>query len=201
LPLLYSLTGVTVYSRYLLIATPLWLAAGLSAGWWALRGRRRAWAAAVLVAGVGNLVLTYAWVAPGSRDYGESFRRVNVGLGRWLAENTPPDAVVGAENIGAIAFFSHRRILDMNGLVSPEIIPYKRRGEVKAYLAAHPPDYLIKIDLRRDPWASGLAGLELAPIRILAYERMFLTQTEPLYYTLYRVVGRNGATASGGVVP
>ena len=94
-----------------------------------------------------------------------------------------------AENIGAIAYYSGRRILDMNGLISPQMIPYKRRGRVEEYLAAHPPDYLIKIHPQRDPWSGGVIGLDLEPIQVLAYEHMFINQKDPLYYTLYRVLG------------
>jgi Tfp pilus assembly protein PilF len=41
---------------------------------------------------------------------------------RWLRENLPPDAVVATHDIGAIAFYSGKRIVDMVGLVSPEMI-------------------------------------------------------------------------------
>ena len=47
-------------------------------------------------------------------------RQVRTAL--WLNENLPPDAIVGTHDIGAIAFYSHRRIADMVGLVSPEMI-------------------------------------------------------------------------------
>ncbi|MGD8374618.1 MAG: hypothetical protein PVF68_00645 [Acidobacteriota bacterium] len=188
LPLLYALTGVKVYSRYLLLVTPLWLAAGLAAGRWAAAGRwRGAWWAAAAAAALGNLVLTFGWVAPASRAYGRSFRAVNVALGEWLATHTATDALVAAENIGAIAFHSRRRILDMNGLISPEVIPFKRAGRVDAYLEKHPPDYVIKIDPRPDPWSSGGPALDLEVLRILPYEHMFIDQKAPLYYTLYRV--------------
>ena len=48
---------------------------------------------------------------------------IDVALGRWLAVNTPPDALVAVDDIGAITFLSQRRIVDMNGLVSPEVWP------------------------------------------------------------------------------
>ncbi|MFO7680024.1 MAG: hypothetical protein R6X34_08235 [Chloroflexota bacterium] len=52
---------------------------------------------------------------------------IDVALGRWLAANTPPDALIAVDDIGAIAFLSERRILDMNGLVSPEMWPAVRQ--------------------------------------------------------------------------
>lgn len=43
--------------------------------------------------------------------------------GRWLAENTAPEAVIATHDVGAIGFYSHRRIVDTVGLVTPEIVP------------------------------------------------------------------------------
>ncbi len=48
---------------------------------------------------------------------------VDVGLGHWLAANTPADALLAVDDIGAITFLSQRRIVDLNGLVSPEMWP------------------------------------------------------------------------------
>jgi hypothetical protein len=40
----------------------------------------------------------------------------------WIRDYLPPDAVVATHDIGAIAFYSGRRVVDMVGLVSPEMI-------------------------------------------------------------------------------
>ena len=54
---------------------------------------------------------------------------IDVALGHWLAANTPPDALLAIDDIGAITFISQRHILDLQGLVSPEMWP-AIRGEV-----------------------------------------------------------------------
>ncbi len=41
---------------------------------------------------------------------------------RWLKEHTPENAIVGTHDIGAIGFYSNRKLADMVGLVSPEAI-------------------------------------------------------------------------------
>jgi arabinofuranosyltransferase len=208
LPLLYALSGVTAYSRYLLIWTPLLLASGVAAWTRAATARRlpaALWAAPLLLAAAQNAWLTAAEVAPGSAAYARSLRRVNVAIGRWLAASTPPGTVVAAENIGAIGYVSGRTILDMNGLVTPAVIPYKREGRVDRYLEAHPPDYIIKIDPRPDPWREEGPPrregprLRLEAVRILEYDHMFLDQAAPLYYTVYRVLGT--ADAGKGEAP
>ena len=54
---------------------------------------------------------------------------IDVALGRWLAANTDPDALIAVDDIGAIAYLSERRIVDMNGLVSPELWPAVRQPQ------------------------------------------------------------------------
>ena len=44
--------------------------------------------------------------------------------GRWLAEKTPESAVVATHDIGAIAYYSHRRVVDIVGILDPEIVPH-----------------------------------------------------------------------------
>jgi hypothetical protein len=190
LPLLYAATAVTAYSRYLLIWTPLLLAAGVSA-WDRLataRGLRpELWALPLGLVAAQNLALGAFEISPASAAYGRSLERVNVGIGRWLQANTPEDAVVAAENIGAIGYVSRRQILDLNGLISPKVIPYKRAGEIDKFLEEFPPDYVVKIDPQPDPWRTAGPRLKLEPLLILEYDSMFLDQEAPLYYTLYRV--------------
>jgi len=41
---------------------------------------------------------------------------------RWLRENTPEDAIIATHDIGAIAYYSGRKIVDVAGLISPEFI-------------------------------------------------------------------------------
>ena len=45
-----------------------------------------------------------------------------VATARWIRDHLPPDAVVATHDVGALAFYSERRIVDMVGLVSPEMI-------------------------------------------------------------------------------
>lgn len=43
---------------------------------------------------------------------------------QWIDKNTPANAVIGTHDIGAIAFYGKRKIVDMVGLVSPEMIEH-----------------------------------------------------------------------------
>ena len=57
--------------------------------------------------------------------YGKAVKTVNdlhVNIGHWMAENTPEDAIFATHDAGAIRFISNRSMIDLAGLVSPDII-------------------------------------------------------------------------------
>lgn len=49
-----------------------------------------------------------------------------VASAQWVDQNTPADALIAAHDIGALGFFGQRRIMDLAGLISPEVIPFIR---------------------------------------------------------------------------
>ncbi len=65
----------------------------------------------------------------------------------WIAENIPPDELLAIHDIGAVGYFAPRPMLDIAGLVTPEIIPllgddnalweFMRRSNAR-YLMAFP---------------------------------------------------------------
>ena len=62
----------------------------------------------------------------------------------WVAENTEPDAIIAAHDIGALGYFGNRKLIDLAGLVSPEVIPFIRdEGQIAAYLNEQEADYLV----------------------------------------------------------
>jgi len=144
------------YSIHLLPLAVLALAVGLgSRGLAATDGddrssaptaRRHGWmvAAALMV----WLALAAGTLVPAATRYGWAVQNINamqVHLGRWVDAQIPKTARIALNDIGAIAFFSRREVIDLMGLVTPEIIPYRRRGEtgVMEYVAETCPEYLI----------------------------------------------------------
>jgi tetratricopeptide (TPR) repeat protein len=62
----------------------------------------------------------------GAKEYAETCRYINdrqVVTAKWLSTNLPKGAIVATHDIGAVGFYSERKIVDMVGLVSPEMIP------------------------------------------------------------------------------
>lgn len=46
----------------------------------------------------------------------------HVEAAKWLSHHTPPEACVATHDIGALAFYGRRRVVDMAGIVSPQVI-------------------------------------------------------------------------------
>jgi arabinofuranosyltransferase len=91
-----------------------------------------------LVAGLPGAATRYAWGV-------QNIDAMQVRLGGWVAHTTPPAALIGANDIGALSYFGQRRVLDLMGLATPEILPHRRQGEagVLRFLETRCPDYLV----------------------------------------------------------
>jgi hypothetical protein len=131
------------YSTHLLPLAVVVALAGVARLWAGLpMGRVRvAVAALLLVALVMPLpagAWAYAWAV-------QNINAMQVQLGRWVAEHTPPDTLIALNDLGALSYFGQRRVIDLIGLGTPEILPYRRQGEaaVLRYLGRRCPEYLI----------------------------------------------------------
>ena len=92
------------------------------------------------------LVQLGAATGRGAEEYADEVKNINdlqVRTGHWLAAHTAPDARVATNDIGALAFFGRRFILDTEGLVSPEAIWPKRMHRHLDFLQASRPDVLV----------------------------------------------------------
>ena len=65
----------------------------------------------------------------------------HVEVGHWIAAHSRPDDVIATHDIGAIGYYSRRPVLDMAGLVNPEVVAYIGRPAYAAFaeslLTAH----------------------------------------------------------------
>ena len=69
-----------------------------------------------------------------------------VNTAKWISENTTEDAKIAAHDIGALGFFGNRAIIDLAGLISPEVIPFMDdEHQLAEFLIFENPDYLIRI--------------------------------------------------------
>ena len=63
---------------------------------------------------------------------------------KWVAQTIPPNSIIAAHDIGALGYFDHHPLIDLAGLVSPEVIPFMRdETRLAAYLNQRGVSYLI----------------------------------------------------------
>ena len=110
-------------------------------GWLSVRRLRAAVLLLLLVGLVARLpprAHAYAWGV-------QNINAMQVTLGRWVATHTPPDTLIALNDLGALSYFGERRVIDLVGLATPEILPYRRQGEagVLRYLERRCPEYLV----------------------------------------------------------
>jgi len=94
------------------------------------------------------LAVALVTLVPAANRYAWGVQNINamqVHLGHWVDEHLPRTATLAVNDIGAIAYFSRRPVIDLMGLVTPEIRPYRREGEmgVLRFIAERCPDAII----------------------------------------------------------
>lgn len=152
----FSLAGVQVVSRYLIVATPCILLLGVAAFRHLAETRvipARAVGAALLVFvtlhAVEGLVVTFRVSAPAAREHTRGLLESLGGIGRWARENTPPATLFAVADIGAFGYYSDRPVLDLYGLVTPAMGPitvregYDRVVFDLRYEGIAHPEYLV----------------------------------------------------------
>ncbi len=189
LPVVYAFLHAVLYQhgRYLMPLIPCNAAVGvvgllearklaLRRGWrWPGSGRALTVLVTVLVVG------GTAWRLPTmARHFGwnvDNINEMHVALGQWAAEKTPPDATLALNDIGAIAYVSGREVVDLAGLVTPEVTPMLRGGDTTArlidFMARRGVDYVIIFP----NWFPELARREdvLTPVHQVTVERRTIT--------------------------
>ncbi len=159
LPLLWAFGHVALYGwrlpvtyqhgRYLFAAIPVWILYGL-AGWMEMYGRmadgrlvRPFKLAGIMILGLISLV--YLLLGAGAYATDTAFiQNEMVAAAKWINANTEPDALIAAHDIGAMGYFGKRPLLDLAGLITPEIIPYLDDTEaIESYILASDAAYLM----------------------------------------------------------
>jgi len=146
----FILTGSSLSARYWLI----WLIVPAAGVGWAIvdlsgrlrQARRRIvvlFLALVLAQQIAlRAIVDYPWV----ERYNDVLYRSEIAAGKWLDKNAPPDAKVAASDIGAVAWFSNREVVDLVGLVDPQAIKATRQGTLHDYLRSSGAEYLLAFD-------------------------------------------------------
>jgi len=149
--LLYALRLPVTYQhgRYVMPMMPVYFI-------WGLAGMAK-WCQSARLS-VGARVVSRAWMLAtalvalafwimGARAYGRDVAFIEsemVVTARWVAANTESQAIIAAHDIGALGYYGKRTLVDLAGLITPEVIPIIRdEVQLKAYLDSHQVDYLV----------------------------------------------------------
>jgi len=63
---------------------------------------------------------------------------------KWIQQNVPPDALLAVHDIGALGYYVPNPIVDLAGLITPDVVPFIRdEARLEMYLADTSSDYLI----------------------------------------------------------
>jgi arabinofuranosyltransferase len=68
----------------------------------------------------------------GAMAYGDDVAFIEgemVAMSRWLEENTSPGTIIAVHDIGAVGYLTDRPLLDLAGLITPEVIPIMTDAE------------------------------------------------------------------------
>ncbi|MBA4380527.1 MAG: hypothetical protein C0393_07635 [Anaerolinea sp.] len=92
------------------------------------------------------VILLFFW-GRGALTYAQDVAVIEsemVKTARWVAVNLPADALVATHDIGAMGYFSEHNLLDLAGLVSPEVVPFIRdESSLRGYLNDRGVAYLV----------------------------------------------------------
>jgi arabinofuranosyltransferase len=203
-PALYVARGVPVLSRYLLPLLPVmgWLAWRAAEVWWVGEDpspaqRRRAVVLGVALAALTlfqNLTVYRMQVLPHVESFSEGFRGSLVRWGRWFGDHAPPGAVIATPDIGAIGYFSRHRVVDLAGLVTPQMVPLLRQQpaedvvrELRFESFARPGFLVDRAPVANDLIARSSFAACLTPLGHASVPNLGIARPGEAVYTFYRV--------------
>jgi hypothetical protein len=91
------------------------------------------------------LCLVFAWIAARQNAYDVYWIESEmVGTAKWVEKNIPADALLAVHDIGALGYYVPNPMIDLAGLVTPEVVPFIRDTDrLIEYLDSRSADYLI----------------------------------------------------------
>jgi hypothetical protein len=146
-PLYYGYILQQARERYFagLSAVLLILIAWLGAELWRRRPRRST--ALALVGGITLLVALNTAEAlsfyQGKLTEDEQTQPTAYEAARWIRDNLPHDALIGAKNSGIYQYYSAHVVLNIDGKLNHEIVPVMEKRELLDYLRARGVEYLV----------------------------------------------------------
>jgi len=128
---LYALRLPVTYQhgRYQMPVIPFFILLGLGGTAYLLRPTAQALLPRVVSRAtlLAIMVVSVTFLGLGARAYAADVAFIQgemVATAHWLEEHTSPDSLIAVHDIGAVGYFTPRPLLDLAGLVTPEVIPF-----------------------------------------------------------------------------
>jgi hypothetical protein len=145
LPVIWTLALIALYAarlplpfqhgRYVIPALPTWIVAGIVGSAWlyqrVLRSLIGRVLARTLAGSTAALFVAFAFTL-GLSAYRQDVAIIDqemVTAAHWVRDNLAPEDLLAVHDIGALGYFAPRPILDIAGLVTPEVIPIILDGD------------------------------------------------------------------------
>lgn len=148
---LYALRLPVTYQhgRYQVPVIPFFILLGLGGTAYLLRPAAqsllpRAISRATLVA---IILVSLTFLGLGARAYAADVAFIQgemVATARWLEEHVPSNSLIAVHDIGAVGYFTRRPLLDLAGLVTPEVIPFiADETRLIEFMQGHGANYVV----------------------------------------------------------
>lgn len=124
------------------------------------------------------------------KDFAQNADAVYRPIAEWLQKNSPNDAIIATNEPGPIAFYSQRKVCDITGVRSPELLNMKKIKDdklddmlISKIIDQCHPDYIVD----RAFVAERLSDVNLVPL----FHKMFYGYSSydrrVVYFTVYKV--------------
>src|SRR5688572_25400244 len=121
---------------------------------------------------IGVLCLAFGFIAARQNAYDVYWIESQmVETAKWVEQNLPPDSVLAVHDIGALGYYVQNPLIDLAGLITPEVVPFIRdEPRLAEYLDSSAAEYLIvfpslypQLTFQRTP--AFVAGLQFEPLQ------------------------------------
>lgn len=166
LPIFWGFAHIAVYAaqlpatyqhgRYVMPALPSFIFAGVIGIIWLIQTQQRTQSASIMnrvtrialqVLAISAIAVTLVFLPTGIQAYSNDVAVINsemVASAEYIRENIAQDDLMAIHDIGAVGYFAPRDMLDIAGLVTPEIIPIVTDGDALwEYMEANGAQYLM----------------------------------------------------------
>jgi hypothetical protein len=126
-------------------------------------------------------VLCLAFWLVGANAYAQDVTLIEsemVASAKWVAVNVPQGDIIAAHDIGALGYYDSHDLIDLAGLISPDVIPFIRDEERLAefldyqgvsYLIAFPDFYPLLSELAEPVFVSNGIGPDLGGENMIVF--------------------------------